>query len=83
MKKFFNYCFFFILANAGSLTGRVIRVCTDRKENPWKYEPPFNSWLEELKPDFIINGSAIVICIIIMIVLKCLIKKRERQGTEK
>lgn len=79
MKKAFNYFFFFMLILAGSLTGRCICVYTDYKANPWKYTPPYNTWQEELKWDFIIDGSAIIICIIVMIVLKVLIKKREKQ----
>lgn len=79
MKKAFNYLFFFALACAGSLTGRIIRVYTDYKENPWKYTPPYNTWQEELKWDFIIDGSAIVICVIAMIVLKILMNKRKKQ----
>ena len=80
MKKTINYIFFFMLALAGSLTGRCIRVYTDYKANPWKYTPPYNTWQEELKWDFILDGSVILVCIIVMIVLKVLIKKREKQG---
>ncbi len=82
MKEAFNYCFFFMLALAGSLIGRVIRVYADYQANPWKYAPPFETWQEELKLDFIINGSAIIICIIVMIVLKVVIKRREQQGLQ-
>ncbi len=79
MKFVIRYCFFFLLANVGSLVGRVIRVYTDYKANARKYTRPLETWQEELKLDFIINGSAIIICIIIMIVLKVLIKMRSHQ----
>lgn len=82
MKKAFYFCHGFILALLGSTTGRVLRVCADKKENPWKYEPPFNTWLEALKLDFIINGSLIIICIIAMIVLKTMMKKHEQKNVQ-
>lgn len=82
MKKAFNGFVFFMLALLGSLTGRFIRVYTDYKANPWKYTPPYETWQEELKLDFIVFGSAIIICILVMIVLKVLIKKREKQGLQ-
>ncbi len=80
MKKAFDVCFFFMWALAGNLVGRIIRVYTDYTANPWKYTPPFETWQEELKFDYIINGSGIIILIIAMIVLNVLIKKREQQG---
>ncbi len=79
MKRGLTFCISFILVLAGALTGRVIRVYTDYKANPWKYTPPFETWQEELKLDFIINGSVIIVCIIVAIVLRVLIKKRGRQ----
>jgi len=82
MKKAFNGFVFFMLALLGSLTGRFIRVYTDYKANPWKYTPPYETWQEELKLDFIVFGSAIIICILVMIVLKVLIKKREKQDLQ-
>lgn len=76
MKKVYYFFLFFMLACVGSLTGRFIRVYTDYKDNPWKYTPPYNTWLEELKLDFIINGAAIIICIIAMVVLRKEIKRK-------
>ncbi len=82
MKKAFNYCIFFMLALLGTLSGRVIHVYTDYKANPWKYTPPYETCQEELQLDFIIFGSAIILCIIAMIVLKAIIKKREKQDSQ-
>ena len=75
MKKAISVCFALVLSFAGSLTGRITRVYMDYTANPLMYEPPYESWQEELKLDFIINGSGIIICIIIILVLKVLIKK--------
>lgn len=77
MKKAIRFCFFFILALAGTLTGRVIRVYTDFKAHPQMYAPPYQTWPEALRMDFLIYGSAIIICIVALIVLKVLQKKRE------
>ena len=75
MKKAISVCFALVLSFAGSLTGRITRVYMDYTANPLMYAPPYESWQEELKLDFIINGSGIIICIIIILVLKVLIKK--------
>ena len=80
MKKAYYFFLFFILVCAGSLTGRFIRVYTDYKDNPWKYTPPYNTWLEELKWDFIIDGAAIIICVIAVVVLRKEIKKQGQKG---
>lgn len=80
MKKAYYFFLFFILVCAGSLTGRFIRVYTDYKDNPWKYTSPYNTWLEELKWDFIIDGAAIIICVIAVVVLRKEIKKQGQKG---
>lgn len=75
MKKAISVCFALMLSFAGSLTGRITRVYMDYTANPLMFAPPFESWQEELKLDFIIYGSGIIICMIAIIVLKLLIKK--------
>ncbi len=82
MKKALNFFIFFALANLGTLTGRVLHVYSDSRANPWKYTPPYKTFQEALSPDFIVFGSALVISVIAAIVLKVIISKRKKQGSQ-
>ncbi len=42
-EKSNSILFFFILALAGTLTGRVTRVYTDFKAHPQMYAPPYQT----------------------------------------
>ncbi len=75
LKKFKRYLTYFVIAVSGTLTGRFLHMYTDYKKHPVMYTAPYPTWLERLEMDFIVCGTAILICIAILAVLTLILKK--------
>ncbi len=75
LKKVRRYLTYFMIAISGTLTGRFLHVYTDYKKHPAIYTAPYPTWLERLDMDFIVYGTAILICITIVTALTFILKK--------
>lgn len=78
LKKVKRYLTYFIIAVSGTLTGRFLHVYTDYKKHPALYTAPYPTWLERLDVDFIVYGTAILICVTVVTVLTIIIKKQNQ-----
>lgn len=78
IKKVRRYLTHFIIILSGVLTGRFLHVYTDYKKHPALYTAPYPTWLEQLNMDFIVYGTAILVCVVIVTALTIIIKKSKQ-----
>ncbi len=80
MKKAYNFFKMFMLCELGGCVGKLFHVLGDKKQHPEMYSPPYASWLERMDFTLIVTGVTVVVCVTAMIILKILMRKREKKS---
>jgi len=80
MKRAYYFFLMFFLCDLGSCIGRILHVLWDKKQHPEMYSPPYPSWFERVDVSVIISAVVAVVCIAAMIILKILMRRKEKKN---